>query len=91
MLQSLSGASFDFILDTVSGEHDINAYLSLLKLDGTLCQVGAPPAPLPVGVFNLLMPRRNFAGSAIGGIPETQEMLASRSWTPSSASLVIKS
>ena len=68
-------ASFDFILDTVSAEHDINAYLSLLKLDGTLCQVGAPPDPLPVQVFNLLLPRRNFAGSAIGGIPETQEML----------------
>jgi uncharacterized zinc-type alcohol dehydrogenase-like protein len=68
-------ASFDFILDTVSAEHDVNAYLALLKLDGTLCQVGAPPAPLPVGVFNLLLPRRNFAGSAIGGIPETQEML----------------
>ena len=68
-------ASFDFILDCVSAEHDINAYLSLLKLDGTLCQVGAPEKPLPVEVFNLLLPRRNFAGSAIGGIPETQEML----------------
>ena len=68
-------ASFDFILDTVSAEHDINAYLSLLKLDGTLCQVGAPPSPLSVQVFNLLLPRRNFAGSCIGGIPETQEML----------------
>ncbi len=69
------GASFDFILDAVSAEHDINAYLSLLKLDGTLCQVGAPEKPLPVNVFNLLLPRRNFAGSAIGGIAETQEML----------------
>ena len=68
-------ASFDFILDTVSAQHDINAYLSLLKLDGTLCQVGAPSEPLPVQVFNLILPRRNFAGSAIGGIPETQEML----------------
>ncbi len=68
-------ASFDFILDTVSAQHDINAYLSLLKLDGTLCLVGAPPSPLPVNVFNLLLPRRNFAGSAIGGIAETQEML----------------
>ena len=68
-------ASFDFILDAVSAEHDINAYLSLLKLDGTLCQVGAPEKPLPVNVFNLLLPRRNFAGSAIGGIAETQEML----------------
>jgi alcohol dehydrogenase (NADP+) len=68
-------ASFDFILDTVSAEHDINAYLNLLKLDGTLCQVGAPENPLPVAVFSLLLPRRNFAGSAIGGIAETQEML----------------
>ena len=59
----------------MSAEHDINAYLSLLKLDGTLCQVGAPEKPLPVAVFNLLLPRRNFAGSAIGGIAETQEML----------------
>ncbi len=67
--------SFDFILDAVSAQHDINAYLSLLKLDGTLTQVGAPPQPLPVNVFNLLFPRRNFAGSCIGGIAETQEML----------------
>jgi len=67
--------SFDFILDAVSAEHDINAYLSLLKLDGTLVLVGAPEKPLPVSAFNLLLPRRNFAGSAIGGIAETQEML----------------
>ncbi|MBX3357372.1 MAG: NAD(P)-dependent alcohol dehydrogenase [Phycisphaeraceae bacterium] len=67
--------SFDFILDTVSAEHDLNAYLSLLKLDGTLAMVGAPPSPLPVNVFNLLMPRRHLAGSLIGGIAETQEML----------------
>jgi alcohol dehydrogenase (NADP+) len=68
-------ASFDFILDAVSAQHDINAYLSLLKLDGTLTLVGAPEHPLPVAVFNLLLPRRNFAGSAIGGIAETQQML----------------
>jgi len=68
-------ASFDFILDAVSAKHDINAYLSLLKLDGTLTLVGAPEEPLPVAAFNLLLPRRNFAGSAIGGIAETQEML----------------
>jgi uncharacterized zinc-type alcohol dehydrogenase-like protein len=68
-------SSFDFILDAVSAQHDINAYLSLLKLDGTLTLVGAPENPLPVAVFNLLLPRRNFAGSAIGGIAETQEML----------------
>jgi uncharacterized zinc-type alcohol dehydrogenase-like protein len=67
--------SFDFILDAVAAEHDVNAYLSLLKLDGTLTLVGAPEKPLPVGVFNLLLPRRQFAGSAIGGIAETQEML----------------
>ena len=67
--------SFDFILDAVSAEHDINAYLNLLKVDGTLTIVGAPEKPLPVGVFNLLMGRRSFAGSGIGGIAETQEML----------------
>ena len=67
--------SFNFMLDAVSAEHDINAYLSLLKLDGTLTLVGAPEQPLPVTAFNLLLPRRNFAGSAIGGIAETQEML----------------
>jgi len=67
--------SFNFILDAVSAQHDINAYLSLLKLDGTLTLVGAPEQPLPVAAFNLLLPRRNFAGSAIGGIAETQEML----------------
>lgn len=67
--------SFDFILDAVSAEHDINAYLNMLKVDGTLVQVGAPEKPLPVSVFNLIMGRRNFAGSLIGGIAETQEML----------------
>ena len=72
---SKQGASFDFILDAVSAQHDINAYLSLLKLDGTLVLVGAPEQPLPVAAFNLLLPRRQFAGSAIGGIAETQEML----------------
>src|SRR5687768_5352542 len=59
--------TLDFILDAVSAEHDINAYLSLLRLDGTLTLVGAPEKPLPVGAFNLLLPRRHFAGSAIGG------------------------
>jgi uncharacterized zinc-type alcohol dehydrogenase-like protein len=67
--------SFNFILDAVSAQHDINAYLSLLKLDGTLTLVGAPEQPLPVAAFNMILPRRNFAGSAIGGIAETQEML----------------
>ena len=66
---------FDLILDTVSAKHDINAYLSMLKTDGTLVQVGAPPEPIPIQVFSLIMNRRAFAGSLIGGIPETQEML----------------
>ena len=68
-------ASFDFILDCVSADHDLNAYLNLLKRDGTLCQVGAPENPQAVAAFPLLMNRRRLAGSAIGGIPETQEML----------------
>jgi len=68
-------ASFDFILDTVSAQHDLNTYLNLVKLDGTLVLVGAPEHPLPVAAFSLILPRRNFAGSAIGGIAETQEML----------------
>lgn len=68
-------SSFDFILDAVSADHDINAYLSLLKLDGSLVLVGAPEKPLPVAAFNLLLPRRHFSGSAIGGVAETQEML----------------
>jgi uncharacterized zinc-type alcohol dehydrogenase-like protein len=67
--------SFDFILDAVSAEHDLNAYLQLLKRDGTLTLVGAPEKPAPVYAFNLLMGRRRLAGSAIGGIRETQEML----------------
>ncbi|MFN3587086.1 MAG: NAD(P)-dependent alcohol dehydrogenase [Moraxellaceae bacterium] len=68
-------ASFDFILDTVSAPHDINALLGLLRRDGTLCQVGLPPEALPVNVFMLVGQRRNFAGSSIGSIAETQEML----------------
>jgi uncharacterized zinc-type alcohol dehydrogenase-like protein len=67
--------SFDFILDAVSAEHNLNAYLDLLKLDGTLTMVGAPPNPLPVGVGSLLFRRRRLAGSIIGGLRETQEML----------------
>ena len=66
---------FDFILDAVSAQHDINAYLNLLKRDGTLCLVGAPEHPLPVAAFPLIFRRRQFAGSLIGGIAETQEML----------------
>ncbi|MEO5926796.1 MAG: NAD(P)-dependent alcohol dehydrogenase [Bryobacteraceae bacterium] len=67
--------SFDFILDAVSAEHDMNLYLSMLKLDGTLALVGVPNQPLPVHAFSLIGPRRNLAGSMIGGMGETQEML----------------
>jgi alcohol dehydrogenase (NADP+) len=66
---------FDFILDTVAAEHDLNAYLALLKLNGTMTLVGAPSKPLGVASFNLIMKRRHLAGSTIGGIRETQEML----------------
>jgi len=68
-------SSFDFLLDCVSAQHDLNAYLALLKLDGTLCLVGVPEKPLAVHAFSVIMPRRNFTGSCIGGIAETQEML----------------
>ncbi len=64
-----------FVLDAVSAQHDINAYLSLLRVDGSLALVGAPEHPLPVAAFSLIPYRRSFAGSMIGGIPETQEML----------------
>jgi uncharacterized zinc-type alcohol dehydrogenase-like protein len=67
--------SFDFILDAVAAQHDINAYFELLKVDGTLTLVGAPEKPLAVAAFPLIMKRRQFAGSLIGGIAETQEML----------------
>jgi alcohol dehydrogenase (NADP+) len=67
--------SFDFILDTVAAQHDMNAYINLLKRDGNITMVGAPEQPLPVAVFGLIMRRRSFSGSCIGGIAETQEML----------------
>jgi uncharacterized zinc-type alcohol dehydrogenase-like protein len=67
--------SFDFILDCVSAPHDMNAYLNLRRLDGTLCLVGLPDQPLSVSPFSLLANRRSLAGSAIGGMKETQEML----------------
>ena len=67
--------SFDFILDAVSAEHDINAYISLLKRDGNITLVGAPEKPLSVPAFGLIMGRRSLSGSPIGGIAETQEML----------------
>jgi alcohol dehydrogenase (NADP+) len=66
---------FDLIVNTVSAPLSIDSYLSLLRLDGALVNVGAPPEPLPVQVFSLLRNRRSFAGSSIGGIPQTQEML----------------
>lgn len=64
-----------FVLDAVSAEHDINAYLNLLRVDGSLVLVGAPELPLPVAAFSLIPQRRSFSGSMIGGIAETQEML----------------
>ncbi len=66
--------SFDFILDTVSGDHDLAPYLALLKRNGTLCTVGLPEKPFAVSGFSVIA-RRNFTGSMIGGIAETQEML----------------
>lgn len=70
-----NAATLHFILDCVSAQHDINAYLSLLKRDGQLTMVGAPEHPLPVAAFSLIPKRRSFSGSLIGGIQETQEML----------------
>ena len=67
--------SFDFIPDTVSADHDINAYISLLRRDGNITMVGAPAEPLRVPAFSLIVRRRSLSGSAIGGIAETQEML----------------
>ncbi|AAF84555.1 zinc-binding dehydrogenase [Xylella fastidiosa] len=70
------GQSFDFILNTVAAPHDLNAFMTLLKRDGTMTPVGAPASPHPSPeVFNFILKRRSLAGSAIGGIPETQEML----------------
>jgi uncharacterized zinc-type alcohol dehydrogenase-like protein len=66
---------FDLIINTVSAQVDVNAFLGLLATDGAMVNVGAPAEPLPVGVFSLLTQRRSFAGSAIGSIRETQEML----------------
>jgi len=66
---------FDFIIDTVSAPHDYNLYLSLLKTNGIQICVGAPPSPTEIMGFNLIMGRKSIAGSLIGGLPETQEML----------------
>jgi len=73
-LKSLSG-QFDFIIDTVSAPHDYNAYLRMLDTDGVMICVGAPPTPAEILGFSLIGNRRSLAGSAIGGLPETQEML----------------
>jgi uncharacterized zinc-type alcohol dehydrogenase-like protein len=66
---------YDFIIDTVSAPHDLNAYLALLNRDGVMVLVGIPPEPVSLDVFHLIVPRRQLAGSLIGGIAETQEML----------------
>jgi uncharacterized zinc-type alcohol dehydrogenase-like protein len=67
--------SFDFVLDTISADHDINAYIQLLRRDGNITLVGAPTKPLAVAAFGLLFGRHSLSGSLIGGIQETQEML----------------
>ena len=67
--------SFDVIINTVSADIDWNAYMALLKVDGTMVEVGAPGAPVPVAAFSMIARRRSLAGSSIGGIAETQEML----------------
>jgi alcohol dehydrogenase (NADP+) len=73
-LEPLAG-TYDFVLDTVSAAHDPSLYLNLLRRDGAMVLVGAPEQPLPVSAFSLIMQRRTLAGSLIGGIRETQEML----------------
>jgi uncharacterized zinc-type alcohol dehydrogenase-like protein len=72
---SKHAGGFDFILDAVSADHDINAYINLLRRDGNMTLVGAPEKPLALAAFGLIMGRRSLSGSPIGGIPETQEML----------------
>jgi uncharacterized zinc-type alcohol dehydrogenase-like protein len=67
--------SFDFMIDTVSAQHDLGSYLNLLKRDATMTLVGLPPEGIPLDAFPLIRYRRSLAGSLIGGIPETQEML----------------
>jgi uncharacterized zinc-type alcohol dehydrogenase-like protein len=67
--------SFDFILDCVSAPHDMNAYLNLLRLDGTICMVGLPDEALNIAPFAIGTNRRSLAGSMIGGMGQTQEML----------------
>lgn len=66
---------FDLIIDTISAPHDYNKYLNLLNVDGTMVLLGVPPEPTPLGATSLIYGRRSLAGSLIGGIRETQEML----------------
>ena len=66
---------YDFIIDTISAVHSISPYLESLRPEGTMVLVGAPPKPLELEGFSLIMGRKTLAGSIIGGIPETQEML----------------
>jgi uncharacterized zinc-type alcohol dehydrogenase-like protein len=67
--------SFNLILDCVAAAHDLNAYIAMLAVDGNITMLGAPPQPLPVGIFGLLFGRKSLSGSLIGGMKETQEML----------------
>ena len=67
--------TFDFILDTLSASHDYNMYVGMLRVDGILICVGLPPEPITVPAFNIVFTRKCVAGSLIGGLPETQEML----------------
>ena len=67
--------TFDMLLDTVSADHPLDAYMRLLRVDGSLVMVGVPPKPQQISAFSLILPRRNLSGSLIGGIAETQEML----------------
>lgn len=73
-LKSLAG-KFDFIIDTVSAEHNYNVYLGMLNTDGVMICVGAPPTPSQIMAFSLIGGRKSLCGSLIGGLPETQEML----------------
>lgn len=70
-----NAGTVDLIIDTVSAKHDVNVYLNLLAIDGSVVLVGLPPEPLEIGAFNVVVGRRSFSGSNIGGIAETQEML----------------
>ncbi|OPY61742.1 MAG: NADP-dependent alcohol dehydrogenase C 2 [Syntrophorhabdaceae bacterium PtaU1.Bin034] len=73
--QMKAQSKLDLILDTVSAKHNVNDYLNILKVDGSLVLVGLPVEPLPVGAFNIVNGRKSFSGSNIGGIRETQEVL----------------